>query len=358
MLRSNTNQSKNKGSVLIAVLAIIALLAFLTTKFIDDSVKDLEYQALFEQPTDFRSLAFNTLEITLAVIHEVATIDDGKIHHPEQGWGNPMAYFPLETQSDWDIQIRIKDPTGKIPFNALSEDEMTDLLEDGLDLDFSTAQELKDVWIDWIDSDEIRSLNGAESEDYEDLDPPYRSPNRPIQSLEELRWMQTWNEVFFNEEGEANELFYQLDSLISLIHNEPVNINAAPANVLDYLLLNTSWDADALFDQTDKPYLTKLPESLNSNILTTETNVLHIQITLRRGTVPFTLNALVEKDFQLGPSGSKLPGKAINEDQTELKFGTPEEQIELKFPFKLLRLSENAEIEPVQKKFPQSNLDI
>lgn len=358
MLSDKKTQSK-KGSVLIAVLAIIALLAYLTTKFIDDSVKDLEYQALFNQPTDFRALAFNTLECTLAVIHEVATIDGGKIHHPQQGWGNPLDYFPTELQSDWDIQIDIHDPTGKIPFNALSEDEMTDLLEDGLDLDFSTAQELKDSWIDWIDADEIRSLNGAESEDYEDLDPPYRSPNRPIQSLEELRLMQTWNEVFFDEAGKANELFYQLSSLISLIHNEPVNINAAPANVLDYLLLKTSWDAEALFDQTDKPYLTQLPESLNSNILTTETNVLHIKITLKRGAIPFTLNALVEKDFNLGPTGSNPPGKAVNEAKTALKLGTQEEQIELKFPFKLLRLSENSEIEPSQPLiFPQSILDI
>lgn len=357
MFRSHTTQSE-KGSVLIAVLAIIALLAFLTTKFIDDSVKDLEYQALFNQPTDFRSLAFNTLEVTLAVIHEVATIDDGKIHHPKQGWGNPIAYFPLETHSGWEIEISIQDPTGKIPFNALSEDEMTDLLEDALDIDFSTAQELKDAWIDWIDADEIRSLNGAESEDYEDLDPPYRSPNRPVQSLKELRLMQTWNEVFFDEEGKANELFHQLDSLVSLIHNEPVNINAAPDNVLDYLLLNTSWDAEALFDLTDKPYLTELPDSLNSAILTTETNVLHIKITLKRGSIPFTLNALVEKDFNLEPSGSNLPGKAVNEDKTALKLGTPEEQIELKFPFKLLRLSENSEIESTEEKIPESNLDI
>ena len=92
-MRTQKNRADQKGSVLIAVLAIIALLAFLTTKFIDDSVNDLEYQALFKQPTDLRALAYNTLEITLAVIHEIATIDDGNIYHYEQGWQNPLQYF-------------------------------------------------------------------------------------------------------------------------------------------------------------------------------------------------------------------------------------------------------------------------
>ena len=94
-MRTKEHKVGEKGSVLIAVLAIISLLAFLTTKFIDDSVKDLEYQALFKQPTDFRALAYNTLEITLAVIHEIATIDDGNIHHYEQGWQNPLQYFKI-----------------------------------------------------------------------------------------------------------------------------------------------------------------------------------------------------------------------------------------------------------------------
>ena len=155
-MRTKEHRADQKGSVLIAVLAIIALLAFLTTKFIDDSVNDLEYQALFKQPTDLRSLAYNTLEITLAVIHEIATIDDGNIHHHEQGWQNPLQYFQFPKNKDWAIDIRTHDPTGKIPINALSDEQMSDLLEEGLGFDFSTTQELKDTWTDWIDADDNR----------------------------------------------------------------------------------------------------------------------------------------------------------------------------------------------------------
>ena len=142
-MRTQEHRADQKGSVLIAVLAIIALLAFLTTKFIDDSVNDLEYQALFKQPTDLRALAYNTLEITLAVIHEIATIDDGNIHHYEQGWQKPLQYFQLPQNKDWAVDIHIQDPTGKIPINALSDEQMSDLLEEGLGFDFSYHTRIK-----------------------------------------------------------------------------------------------------------------------------------------------------------------------------------------------------------------------
>jgi general secretion pathway protein K len=236
---------------------------------------------------------------------------------------------------------------------------MSDLLEEGLGFDFSTTQELKDTWTDWIDTDESRTLNGAESEDYESLDPPYKSANRPIESLDELKLIQTWNQEFFDEFGQPNELFYRLQSMVTTLHNQPVNVNAATPIVLDYLLLNTSWDAKALFEIEDKPYLTRLPESLNSELLTASTETLLIQITLKRGDVPFTINALVEKNFSDNPSASNLPGRAVNEDQAIIKEGTLEEQLKLNFPFKLLRLSENQVIDTSSPSiYSHSNLDI
>ena len=357
-MRTIKDRADQKGSVLIAVLAIITLLTFLTTKFIDDSVNDLEYQALFKQPTDLRALAYSTLEITLAVIYEIATIDDGNIHHYEQGWLNPLEYFQFPLNKDWAINIRIQDPTGKIPINSLSDEQMSDLLEEGLGFDFSTTQELKDAWTDWTDPDENRSLNGAESNDYESLNPPYKAANRPIESLDELKLIQTWKQEFFDENGQPNELFYRLQSMVTTLHNQPVNVNAASPIVLDYLLLNTSWDANALFKTEDKPYLTRLPESLNNELLGTTTDTLLIQITLMRGNLPFSINALVEKNFSNNTSARNLPGRAESEDSTLIKEGTLKEQLNLNFPFKILKLSENHLIEPSSTSiYSHSNLD-
>ena len=98
---------------------------------------------------------------------------------------------------------------------------------------------------------------------------------------------------------------------------------------------------------------------MNSELLTTSTETLLIQITLKRGDVPLTINALVEKNFSDNPSASNLPGRAVNEDQAIIKEGTLEEQLKLNFPFKLLRLSENQVIDTSSPSiYSHSNLDI
>ena len=356
MQKQKTNHSQN-GSILIAVLAVISLLAFLATQFMEDAVEDLEYRALFEQPDNFRTVAYSYLEFALSVVHEIALIDDGNIYDPEQKWGQPLSYYKPPIYDDWNVRISITDPTSKIGINALNDEQLANLLEEALDFDFSTTQELIDTWNDWKDEDDNRSLNGAESDDYLDKDPPYRAANRPIQSLDELKLIEVWNEELFDEEGNPNEAFRLLQFLVTTLHDEPVNINAASSAVLDYLLANTSWDAESLFKLEDTPYLTQLPETINNPLLTTTTDLLHIQISLYRGKLPFTLHALVEKNFNEGSVTNNLPGRS-SEDDKELKQGTVEEQLELKFPFKILELSENQSIGDSQRTYSQSNLDI
>ena len=51
-----------RGSVLIAVLAIVLLLSFIVTRFIDAAVEDLEYRAIFNEPADVRSFSYSMLE--------------------------------------------------------------------------------------------------------------------------------------------------------------------------------------------------------------------------------------------------------------------------------------------------------
>ena len=331
-------QRNNKGSVLISVLAIITLLAFLITSFIEDTLEDLEYRAYFEQPNNFKATAYSYLECTLAVINEIALIDDGMIHSPEQGWGNPVDYFDPSTSRDWDVRITATDATSKIPLNILSKDQLMDLLEDGLGFDFSTSQELSDSFIDWIDEDESKLLNGFESEDYLSKDPPYRSANRPLETLKELILIESWRENFFDLEGNPNEIFVLLDSLVTVIHQEPVNINSASQQVLDYLLLDTSWDIESLFATEDKPYLTKLPESLNNPLINTNTKLLNIQVTLMRGNVPFSINALVKwEPNQINVSSSNLPSNKNN----IIKTGSIEQQLEISFPFEIVEINES-----------------
>lgn len=351
---------RRRGSILVAVLAIILLLSFLITRFMEEAVENLEYRAIFNEPTDVRAFAYSMLEVALATVHEVALIDDGKLHAPEQGWSNPIAYAGIQIPDGWDVQITVTDEGGKFPLNTMSEELLNSLLEDQLDMDFGTARELSSSLKDWTDTDDNRRLNGAESEEYLSRNPGYKAANGPLQSLDELRYLQTWEDEFFDEYGRPNELFEQLSSLVSVINTGPVNINAAPSEVLETLALEDGFQDEALFDGLDEPYLTSTPASVNSQNAGVEVGLLRITVRLNRGNAPFILSALVEPNFEGsqegGTAATSAPGSASDSDTP--KTGATSEQDAIQYPFKLLQISEYTKEISTTKPARYSAMDI
>lgn len=348
------------GSVLVAVLAIILLLSFLITRFMQEAIEDLEYRALFNEPSDARSFAYSMLEVALANVQEVALIDDGKLHAPEQGWKDPISYAGINIPNGWEVQITITDEGGKLPLNTMSEEMLNRLLEDQLDIDFGTTRELSSSLLDWIDADSTRRLNGAESEDYLDRRPGYKAANGPLQSIEELRYIQGWDETFFDQEGHPNELFDQLSQVVSVVNTGAINLNAAPQEVLEVLALEDGFQDDVLFDGLDEPYLKSTPESVNAQNGGVEVGLLSITVRLYRGDSPFTLTALVEPNFNTegdssNSAGGQAPGTASDDAP---KTGATSEQDAIKYPFKLLRISEYAQNDQTSTPARYSAMDI
>jgi type II secretory pathway component PulK len=346
-----------RGSVLIAVLAVILLITFIVTRFMNEALEDLEYRALFNEPADVRSYAYSMLEVALATIQEVALIDDGKIYAGEQGWNDPVSYAEITVPDGWEVQIEIRDEGGKLPINTMDEALLNRLLEEELDFDFSTARELSSTLLDWIDEDERRRLNGAESDDYLSNDPPYRAANRPLQSLEELRLLKVWDKEFFDEDGVPNETFVQFSNLVSVLNTGAVNLNAAPEPVLEILALENGWQKDALFDGLEQPYLKSTPTDTNNSGV--EVGLLRITVRLLRGEVPFVISALVEPKFSSGgsapASSSSRPGRSSDDKP---KTGSIDEQEALAFPFRIVQISEYSQGDPETLSGRNSALDI
>jgi general secretion pathway protein K len=342
MMRSGREQNRSarqRGSVLVAVLAIVLLLSFIVTRFIDEAIEDLEYRSIFNEPTDVRTFAYSMLEVALASVHEVALIDDGILYAPEQGWSNPLNYAGIKIPNDWEVSVTLQDEGGKLPINTMSEDLLNRILEESFEFDFGTARELSSMLLDWIDEDDNRRLNGAESDDYLQRDPPYRAANGPLQSLDELRLIEIWEDEFFDKSGHPNALFAQLEAMVSVLNTGPVNLNSSPQSVLEVLALEDGYDEDFIFDGLDEvPYLRKIPDTANGQLSSVEVALLRVTVTLRRGKVPFSASALVEPNFNVnGSSGGGAPGRSAEDTP---KTGALSEQDALQYPFTILHLSE------------------
>ncbi len=343
-----------QGSVLIAVLAIILLITFVVTRFMNEALEDLEYRAIFNEPADVRSYAYSMLEVALATVQEVALIDDGKLYAGEQGWSDPVSYAGIQVPDGWEVQIEIRDESGKLPINTMEEALLNRLLEEELDFSFGTSRELSSTLLDWIDDDDIRRLNGAESDDYLNENPPYRAANRPLKSLEELSLLKVWKDEFFDQDGLPNEKYTQLSGLVSVLNTDTVNLNAAPEQVLDVLSLENGWQKDSLFDGLEQPYLKNVPSS-EASIGSVEVNLLRVTVRLLRGDVPFVISALVEPSVNSGSTPGNRPGRASDEQP---KIGSIEEQNALAFPFRIVQLSEYTQGDPETPSGRHSALDI
>ena len=84
------------------------------------------------------------------------------------------------------IHYSIHDENGKISINTASREMLTKALAaNGLSLG-SERDTIVDSILDWIDKDDRHRANGAESDYYRGLSPPYSAKNGPLDSLEEL----------------------------------------------------------------------------------------------------------------------------------------------------------------------------
>ena len=357
--RATPRPATKRGSVLVAVLAIVMLLTLMVTRFMNEAMEELEYRAIFNEPAEVRSFAYSMLEVAMANVQEIALIDEGKLYAAEQGWSDPLQYAGIQVPHNWQVSIEIRDESGKLPINTMSEAQLNRLLEEQLQFDFGTARKLSSTLLDWIDADDARRLNGAESDDYLDRNPAYRAANGPLQSLEELRLLSIWEEAFFEADGTAKPLFDQLADLVSVQNAGAINLNAAPAAVLELLALEDGWQDTYLFDGLQQPYLKQAPAAADSATSGVEVGLLRITVRLQRGNVPFMVSVLVQTAISseppTTPADRVAPATASNEAP---KVGTVEEQQALQLPFKILQVSEYSQGDRLAEPARYSTMDI
>lgn len=98
------------------------------------------------------------------------------------------------------------------------------LLNEEEPMDISTAVEILEAVVDWIDADDEEfGFGGAESLYYQRQDPPVAPANRPLKSVTELRWVK----------GLTPELFQALaPHITALPAGTGLNVNTASRTIL------------------------------------------------------------------------------------------------------------------------------
>jgi general secretion pathway protein K len=316
--------TQRTGSVLVIVLGVLFALSVLMTVFIERSVRELRYRALFIDRDELTVTAHSALEATLAALAEVAEIDEG-LFAPVQGWREPLKQTGFTAPPGLEVRVEVRDKSGQIPFDKLDPTVLGLVLEQ-LEVSFGDQQRLIDTLLDWTDEDDLARINGAEAQFYASLPSPYRPRNARLRTWEELRLIEGWNRLFFDEFGEPNVLYERFTEMISLRHKGKVNLHAAPPAVLEVLGRLQGFEADFLIDYlngldgkagtaddrliatADNPYtrggIPANPED-PPELAGVRAETLQIEVYVSRGDATHLLTALVDTT-RAGQSGTSL----------------------------------------------------
>lgn len=125
-------------------------------------------------------------------------------------------------------EVKIMDEFGKVDINTAPDVLLKNLLIQ-LGLKNEESDAIVDAIMDWKDADDLRRLNGAESDYYMTLPNPYKAKNSNFDSVEELIFVKgITDEFLYGGQGKKG-----LVEFITVHSKSPqVSINSAPREVL------------------------------------------------------------------------------------------------------------------------------
>ena len=222
---------KRRGSVIIVVLVLITLASLLLARFMEDNSLELAIATREADRRRLRADAQSELELALAVIAEIRSIDLNKIHAPSQGYDDPHAYAGFPPRDGLEVKFEYEDETGKLPLSVLTKNDLIQVLY-SLGMEQRDAERTADAIVAWQSKSYESIEEEATDAAYQRSALSFRPARRPIRSFEEFRSIGVAKEHFFDELGRATPIFLAFKDCVSLYTFPQANINTAPDAVL------------------------------------------------------------------------------------------------------------------------------
>jgi len=220
-----------RGSVILIVLVTIMFAAVALTLFIEKAGNDLLVDAREADAIRLRSEAYSAMETTLGVLEDFRLTANG-LHSPAEGWGNPLEFAHYEPAAGRTVDVQFVDESAKISLPKAQPSTLVELFK-AWDIKPADAQKLTDALMLWMKKDVPPSTSGAPRlEDYDRGELPSMPPGRSLHSFNELASIEYARNIFYDENGEPNELWHRFADAFSLYSYDKPNINGGNPSTL------------------------------------------------------------------------------------------------------------------------------
>lgn len=341
----NKRLQNQRGVALLAVLGFMVIGVWLVTLFLEQVEMETRRNPSAATVDELTVTAYQALELTIAVLEEIRSLDGG-LYSPAQGWGDPLHYARVRqaggqtrsVASDAEegaaapeilksqlpeesvdiayapgvrIQVVVEDRNGKLPFEGTSASRWVEIGK-VIGLAESEATMLRDSLLDWMDADESTRPFGAEADQYRSRRMAYTPPNRPVQSMDELRYILNVRDLLFDSAGRPLETWKPFRELVGVRTPGEVNWNTAPFVYFKLMEEETGMSAERIWeflvgrdgvkgtfdDGILRPGVNNedLPRDRNGNYppLDRQVGQLDVSIRVSRGETFFLLQALLD----------------------------------------------------------------
>ena len=256
-----------RGIALIIVMICITVLAIMAAGFAYSMKVETRLAMNSNSEADLLAIGWGSIQKAAALLslRDPAEQWDSLNQKWAGGPGSSMTSNSLLALITLEPNTKIVDMERRANIN-MADQQLLDQAMRMIGVDATDSGAVTAAILDWIDPDKNEHINGAETDYYETLDPPYKCKDAPIDDLSELLLVRGvtqeifWGGVATNHApasfqsklgmqqrgNQANIYPVGLADLFSPYSAGPININTAPREVLAMVLNGDEAAADRI----------------------------------------------------------------------------------------------------------------
>lgn len=229
-----------RGVAIVIVLWVIMVLSLLISGFAFTMHVETQIASYARKELKAEMLARSGIEVAKMqlLLHQQSAADAG-YDALNQDWATNEELYVDHELGDGVFNVKITDEASKMPINTASEVQLERLMT-LLNVDPSDGDIIVDSILDWIGPGELTRLNGAKSDYYMSLSPPYRAKDAPMDRVDELLLVRGVTPELFNGTPATDKDPAQpgLRDIFTTMSSGTVNVNTAAPIVLEAMGLN------------------------------------------------------------------------------------------------------------------------
>jgi general secretion pathway protein K len=242
-----------RGVAILIVLWVVLVLSLLISGFAFTMHVETQVASFARKQLKSEMLARSGIEVArmqLALDDKSAT--EGGFDALNQAWATNEELYVNHELGDGIYNVKVIDEEAKIPINSVSDVQLKRLLS-LLGVDPFDSDIIVDSILDWREAGDLARLNGAKSDYYQSLSPPYRAKNAPLDRVDELLLVRGVTPELFNSSpgNEDEEPRPGWTDLFTTTSSGHINVNTASPIVLRALLNIDDVQVQAILSRRD-----------------------------------------------------------------------------------------------------------